>query len=375
MADKLMIPGPVSVDDDVLFQMGQQIRPHYGAQWTADYNETRLLLKRLFKTEGDVHILTGSGSSAIDAGIGSLTLTGETAVIGSNGYFGERLEEICEGYGLKVVRVSAELGKPLDPESFREAFSVEPRPALVAVVYLETATAVVNPVQQIAAVANEYGVPVLVDAVSGLGGLPFSMDEWGIDICASASQKCLGAPPGLGPIAISTRATEIMASKPGRGHGWYLNLRTWQRFATEWGKWHPHPVTMATSTIYALRVGLKMLHEEGIDNRIARYTRLAMRLRNGVRKLGMEPVTPDEQLAPVLTAIYTPEGVKSGEVLAFLRKEHGLMISGGLGADMKDTVIRVGHMGPSVSEADIDEVLGALEAFVELKGISLAAAP
>ena len=374
MTLKLMIPGPVSVEEDVLFQMGQPVRPHYGTEWTAEYNETRELLKQVFKTDGDVHILSGSGSAAIDAAIGSLTTTGETVVVGSNGYFGDRLEEVCTGYGLQVSRVDAPLGEQLDPESFREALSAEPRPALVAVVYLETATAVVNPIREIAAMANEYGVPVMVDAVSALGGVHLPMDEWGIDICASASQKCLGAPPGLGPIAISPRAWKIMESKPDRAHGWYLNLETWRRFADEWGKWHPHPVTVATNNIYALRAGLRTLLEEGLDRRIERYTGMAMSLRNGVRELGMEPLTPDDQLAPVLTAIFAPEGVKIGELLAYLREEHHIMISGGLGDTLKDRVFRVGHMGPTVTPDDIYEVLGALRAFLEVKGIPLAAA-
>lgn len=374
MALKLMIPGPVSVEDDVLFQMGQPVRPHYGAEWTADYNETRDLLKQVFKTEGDVHILSGSGSAAIDAAIGSLTTTGETAVVGTNGYFGDRLEEICSGYGMEVSRITAPLGEQLDPESFREAFSADPRPALVTLVSLETATAVVNPVQEIAAIANEYGVPVVVDAVSGLGGVPLSMDEWGIDIVASASQKCLGAPPGLGPIAISPRAWKIMESKPDRAHGWYLNLETWRRFADDWGQWHPHPVTVATNNIYALRTGLRTLLEEGVDRRIERYTEMAMSLRNGVRALGMEPLTPDDQLAPVLTAVFAPEGVKISELLGYLREEHDIMISGGLGEALKDRVFRVGHMGPTITADDIDDVLGALRAFLEVKGIPLAAA-
>ena len=374
MALKLMIPGPVSVEDDVLFQMGQPVRPHYGVEWTADYNETRDLLKQVFKTEGDVHILSGSGSAAIDSAIGSLTTTGERVVVGTNGYFGDRLEDICLNYGLEVMRITAPLGEQLDPESFREALSAEPRPALVTVVSLETATAVVNPVQEIAALAREYEVPVVVDAVSGLGGVPLSMDEWGIDIVASASQKCLGAPPGLGPIAISPRAWKIMESKPDRAHGWYLNLETWRRFADEWGQWHPHPVSVATNNIYALRTGLRTLLEEGVDRRIERYTEMAMSLRNGVRALGMEPLTPDDQLAPVLTAIFAPEGVKIGELLGYLREEHSIMISGGLGEALKDRVFRVGHMGPTITAADIDDVLGALRAFLEVKGIPLAAA-
>ncbi len=373
MAPNLMIPGPVSVDDDVLHEMAQQVRPHYGADWTAVYNETRELLKQVFRTEGEVHILVGSGSAGLDAAIGSLTVAGETAIVGTNGYFGERLIEICEAYGLNVLPVRAPLGEPLDPATLGEVLSAHPEAALVALVYLETATAVLNPLREIAGVARERGIPVVVDAVSALGGVPLAMDDWGIDICVSATQKCLGAPPGLGPIAISARAWEIMDAKPARNHGWYLNLQTWRKFAIEWGAWHPHPITMATNNVMALRASLKTLLADGVENRIERYTRLAMRLREGVRRLGLQPFTPDERLAPVLTAVFAPDGVRSGEIVKYLRDEHDVRISGGLGDGLTDRTFRVGHMGPRVSEQDIDLVLFGLEAFLQRRGILQAA--
>jgi aspartate aminotransferase-like enzyme len=132
-------------------------------------------------------------------------------------------------------------------------------------------------------------------------------------------------------------------------------------------------VTVATNNIFALRAGLRTLLEEGLDRRIKRYTGMAMSLRNGVRALGMEPLTPDDRLAPVLTAVFAPEGVKIGELIAYLREEHNIMISSGLGETLKDRVFRVGHMGPTVTDDDIDDVLGALRAFIEVKGIPLAA--
>jgi alanine-glyoxylate transaminase/serine-glyoxylate transaminase/serine-pyruvate transaminase len=353
--------------------MSQPIRPHYGADWTAVYNETRALLKRVFRTDSEVHILVGSGSAGLDAGIGSLTLPGEKAIVGTNGYFGERLIEICESYGLQVIPVRAKLGEPLDPGMFDAALQMHPGAALVTLVHLETATAVLNPLREIAALAKQHAVPIVVDAVSSLAGAALEMDDWGIDICVSATQKGLGAPPGLGPIAISARAWEIMDSKPSRNHGWYLNLQTWRKFATEWGGWHPHPITMPTNNVMALRASLNKLLAEGIDNRIKRYTRLALRLRNGVRRLGLQPLTPDERLAPVLTAVYGPEGVRSSEIVKFLHERHDLRISGGLGEGLAERVFRVGHMGPRVTEHDIDLVLAGLEGFLQQRGILQAA--
>jgi alanine-glyoxylate transaminase/serine-glyoxylate transaminase/serine-pyruvate transaminase len=368
MANKMMIPGPVTVEENVLREMGSPVQPHYGPEWLEIYKETIDLLKLVFKTQADVHILVGSGSAGLDAAIGSLTMSGEKVIVGSNGFFGDRLCEICREYGLNVVTVDSPLGKPLEPAAFEKALNHHPDAAAVALVHLETATAIVNPIEEIALEANKKQVPIIVDAVSSLGGVPLEFDEWKIDICVSASQKCLGAPPGLTLLAISQRAWEVMDTKPQRNHGWYLNLQTWRRYAENWADWHPYPITMATNNILALRAGLRSLLEDGIEKRIEHYTRLALRLREGVRKLGLEPFTPDDRLAPVVTAIYGPTDVPTGEIVHYLLDEHDIKISGGLGENLTDRVFRVGHMGAMVNEADIDSVLAGLDQFLSTSG-------
>ena len=155
-----------------------------------------------------------------------------------------------------------------------------------------------------------------------------------------------------------------MRAKPERGHGWYLNLQIWSRYADEWADWHPFPITMATNTVLALRVALERLLADGIDARVRRYTALAMRLREGARRLGLRPFTPDDRLAPVLTAIHAPDGIPSGEIVRYLYKTRDIRIAGGLGKGIKDRLFRVGHMGPMVGEADIDAVLDGLAAFL-----------
>lgn len=359
-----MIPGPVSVEDEVLHEMGSPVQAHYGPEWTAIYNETVGLLKQVFKTQGDVHILVGSGSAGVDAAIGSMTLPGDAIVVGSNGFFGDRLAEICQEYSLNLHEVRSPRGEPLNPADFADALRRYPEAAAVSVVHLETSTAVVNPVDEIAAVARAHSVPVIVDVISSLGGVPLETDAWGIDVCIGASQKCLGAPPGLAPIAVSPRAWEVMQSKPRRGHGWYLNLQTWRRFAEMWAGWHPFPVTMPTNNVLALRAGLRSLLAEGVQPRIQRYRGLALRLRHGLRRMRLEPFTPDERLAPVLTAVWGPEGIPTGKIVQYLLDSHGIKIAGGLGEGLSDRVFRVGHMGAKVCEADIDAVLEALGDFL-----------
>jgi alanine-glyoxylate transaminase/serine-glyoxylate transaminase/serine-pyruvate transaminase len=364
-----MIPGPVAVEENVLREMGSPVRAHYGAEWLAIYKETIDLLKQVYKTRSDVHILVGSGSAGLDAAIGSLTASGEKVIVGVNGFFGERLCEICREYGLNIVPVDSPLGQPLDPAAFAKAFDHHPDVAAVTLVHLETATTIVNPVAEVALEANKRQVPIIVDAVSSLGGVPLEFDEWKIDICVSASQKCLGAPPGLASIAISQRAWEVMDAKPQRNHGWYLNLQTWHRYAEDWAGWHPYPVTLATNNILALRAGLRSLLADGVEKRIESYTKLALRLRAGVRKLGLQPFTPDDQLAPVVTAIYGPTGVPTGEIVDYFLDEHDIKISGGLGEGLKDRIFRVGHMGKMINEADIDAVLDGLAQFLISRGL------
>jgi len=364
MSIKLMIPGPVSVSEGVLHEMGAPVRAHYGAEWTAIYNETASLLKRVFRTAGDVHILVGSGTAGVDAAIGSMTLPGEKIIIGTNGFFGERMCHVARAYGLEIVDVETPLDRPLDPALFAKAIDQHPDAGAVAIVHLETSTTIVNPVREICNEARERNIPVIVDAVSSLAGMPLDMDDWGIDICVSASQKCLGAPPGLAPVAVSKNAWEVMKSKPNRGHGFYLNLETWRQYADEWGEWHPFPVTMATNNVLALRAGIRELLNAGIEATIERYISLALRFREGVRQLGMEPYTSDDQLCPIVTAVYGPAGVPTSEIVQFLLDKHRIKIAGGLGAGLKDRVFRVGHMGAKIAEEDIDDVLNALSDFM-----------
>lgn len=360
--DKLLIPGPVEVANDVLGAMSHQVRPHYGREWTAFYKETQGILKKVFNTYGDVFIMPGSGTVAIDACIGSSLSTGEKIIVGTNGFFGKRLISIAEGNGLHVVKVEAEWGKPLDITAVEKAFSENPDAKALAVVHLETSTTVQNPIEKLGEVSRRHSAIFIVDAVSSLGGVPFAMDDWGIDLCASASQKCLGAPPGLAPCAVGRRGWEAIDRSPQKAHGWYADLKNWRKYQNEWGDWHPTPVTMPTNNVYALRSALDELVKEGISTRLERYQKLALRLRAGLRKTGFPPFTPDEQLSPVLTAGMVPDGVSSLEVVHYLKQAYGIMISSGLDF-LKEKIFRIGHMSPLTTDADIDMVIEALSGF------------
>jgi alanine-glyoxylate transaminase/serine-glyoxylate transaminase/serine-pyruvate transaminase len=358
----LMIPGPIQPEPDVMLSMGGPVRAHYGPEWTELYNQTTGILKQVFNTDGDVFLMVGSGSCGLDGCLGSAFSSGEKVIVGLNGFFGERLTDIARSYGLDTVLVEAEWGKPLQVADIETAIQANPDAVGVCVVHLETSTTIINPVEEIGKVVRKHGLCYLVDAVSSLGGMPMQMDAWNVDLCATASQKCLGAPPGLAPVAVGQRGWEFIDRNSTTHHGWYTDLRTWRKYMVEWGDWHPFPITMATSNVLALKTSLDNLLHEGVEFRMERYKRLALRLRKGLREIGMPPFTPDEMMAPVLTAAYGPQGVPTGEIVTYLVEKHHIKIAGGLGA-LKNKIIRVGHMAPTVSEKDIDRVLDALSQF------------
>lgn len=359
---KLLIPGPVEVSPEVLAAMGSQVQPHYGADWTKYYNDTLAILKTIFGTQGDVYLMVGSGTCAIDACIGSAFASGEKILVGVNGFFGDRLKSIAEGYGLDVVPVVGEWGKPLRAEDFQAAFDAHPDAKGAAVVHLETSTTILNPIETIGPIVRAHEGTFFVDAVSSLGGVAMHMEDWCIDLCASATQKCLGAPPGLAPAAVSRRAWSAIDKNPSKGHGWYGDLRVWRQYATDWGDWHPSPVTMATSNVVALRTALEQLMAEGIAQRLERYRQLALQLRSGLIEIGMMPYTPEALMNPVLTAAYGPKGVSTAKIVSYLAEKYHIKISGGLGA-LKEIIFRIGHMSPVTTAADIELVLEGLRTF------------
>ena len=363
---KLMIPGPIELENEVLDQMGAPVQAHYGAEWVQVHNETIGLLQRVFGTTGKVFMMPGSGSLALDAAVHSTFAPGERVAVGMNGFFGTRLQEVLTANGIVTVPVQAAPGESLDPQAFAEVLANDPSISGVAVVHLETSTAVLNPVRAIAEVAQAHNCLFMADAVSSLAGTALNMDDWGIDLCVSASQKGLGGSAGLGIVAVGPRAWTRIEQNAAHARSWYLDLRRWQWYVENWADWHPFPITMPTAIVLGLRCALRSLFNDGLDARLARYEALARHLRDGLAGLDMALFVPEERMAPVLTAVYCPPGVTSGELIRYLEQEHHIKITAGFG-EFKERVIRIGHMGGAITEQDIDCLLAALRAYLQDK--------
>ncbi|MGQ9626117.1 MAG: pyridoxal-phosphate-dependent aminotransferase family protein [Anaerolineae bacterium] len=368
---KLMIPGPVDVEEEVLMAMASPSMPHYGPDWMEIYTETIESLKKVFQTENDLFLMVAPGSGALDAALGSLLGTGEKVLIPVNGFFGRRLASIAQSYGLEVVSQEFPAGQPIQPEAVRDRLDAEEDIQAIAIVHHETSTGVLNPLQKVAAIAGEMEVPIVVDAVSSLGGVPLPVDEWGIDICVTVGNKCLETPPGLSAISISQRAWEIIESKGSRNHGWYLNLQTWRKYAEDWATWHPYPTTLATNNILALRVSLRRILAEGLENRFSRHLQAARWVREGLRNLGFEMMVEDAFASPLTTAVKARPEVSPSELAGYLRSEHGIMISGGL-EELAGKIFRVGHMGKAANRDYVLSFLFGVEDFLRYKGEKVA---
>jgi alanine-glyoxylate transaminase/serine-glyoxylate transaminase/serine-pyruvate transaminase len=360
---RLMIPGPVDVEDDVLAAMAEPTLPHYGKRWLAIYGETVEQLQTVFGTRNDLLIMSGPGTVGLEAAMGSLLYTGDKVLIPHNGFFGRRMGVVAQSLGLDVHTVEAPLGRPLDAQAIGRALEAERDIEALVIVHLETSTGVLNPVREIAAVAGERQVPVIVDAVSSLGGVPLPVDEWGIDVCVTVANKCLGCPPGLALVSVSRRAWEQMASKPQRAHGWYLNLEVWKQYAVDW-PWHPYPTTLPTNNIVALRASLRHILDVGLEAYYRHFARAADTVRSGLERLGFRIFAAEGSVSPLVTAVYALPGMDVSDLQHYLMRERQIMIAGGLN-ELAGKIFRVGHIGKAASDEYVQAFLGGVEAYLQ----------
>lgn len=359
---RLMIPGPVDVEDDVLAAMAEPTLPHYGKVFLDIYQEVVDGLKQVFGTQHDLLLMSGPGTVGLEGAMGSLLRPGDKVMVPHNGFFGRRMAVIARMLGLEVHEVEGPLGGPLDPDAIRRAFAAEPGVEALVVVHLETSTGALNPLAEIAAVANEQGVPIIVDAVSSLGGVPLPVDEWGIDVCVTVANKCLACPPGLALVSVGPRAWQQMARKPERAHGWYLNLEVWRQYAQDW-PWHPYPVTLPTNNIVALRAALRRILAGGLPAHYARHARAAAAVRAGLRAAGLTIFCDECCASPLITAVHALPGMDVSDFQHYLIKEHRVMISGGLD-ELAGKIFRVGHIGKAASEAYVQAFLDGVAGYM-----------
>lgn len=354
----LLGAGPSPVPPEVLGAMSLPILGHLDPAFLALMDETKGMLRQVFATKNRMTLpVSGTGSAGMEAAIVNLVEPGDRVVVGACGYFGGRIAEMVRRRQADLVLVEAAWGEPVDPARIEAALAEKPAKA-VALVHAETSTGVLQPLEPIAEAARRHGALLITDTVTSLGGVPVEVDALGIDAAFSGSQKCLGAPPGLAPITFSERAMDVIRSRRSPVSSWYLDLTLLDRY---WGGGerayhHTAPISM----VYALREGLRLVLEEGLETRFRRHLEAHRALVAGVEAMGLSMVVPRAHRLPMLNAIRVPDGVDEKAIRRRLLEEDGIEIGAGLGP-FAGKVWRIGLMGHGARVENVDRVLGALK--------------
>ena len=350
----LRIPGPIPVDDEILEAMGTPMINHRGPEFKKLLYQTTDRLKKVFSTDEDVFIITGSGTAAMEAAIVNTLSPGDVAINATVGVFGNRFGLIGERYGVKVIPLEFKFGTAVDIGKLRQCLEAHPEAKAVMVTHNETSTGVANDIKSIASVIKkEYGKLVLVDGISSVCSLPLETDAWGLDVVATASQKGWMLPPGLAFISFSQKAWQ--AHSESTMPRFYLDMAEYKRY---YDIGQP-PFTPSVSCMFALAIALKRIEKEGMGSVFERHSTIGQYTRDGIKKLGLQIFPESESIASnTCTAIQVPSNVDGSELVRKMRVEHNIVLAGGQ-ASLSGKIFRIGHMGIT-PEKDIQETLDAL---------------
>jgi len=348
----LMIPGPTMVPNTVLTSMANPIIGHRTKDYGELLEDTIEKMKKVFMTENDVYLITGSGTSAMDMAISNTVDKGDKVLTITNGNFGERFYKIADVYGAEVIKLENEWGDNAKPEQVKEILEENPDIKVVTVVHNETSTGVKNPIEEIGNIVKDYDALYVVDTVSSLGGDYVDVDKFNIDICVTGSQKCIAAPPGMAAISVSEKAWDVINATETKS--FYLDIKAYKkRYDTK----KETPYTPSVSLTYAMNEALEIVLDEGLENRFKRHEKLAKATIAGLEAMGIELFAKEWARSVTVTSAKYPEGIKDSEFRGLLANKYGILVAGGQG-QASGKIFRVGHMG----EAREYHVLGTLAA-------------
>lgn len=354
----LMIAGPGELHDEDLAALGHQVIAHYGDVWVDLHSQVLRDLGTLLGAKDIPYLIPGTGTTCLDAALFNLFEPGQRVVVPNTGFFGTRLMELARQHHLEVTEIDVEVGAPIDVEAV--ASRLEDADGVLTV-HVDTATGVRHPIEDIARIAREAGAIYMVDGIASVGGELLNIDAMGIDCVVTSTQKGLEAPPGLGIIGLSERGRGRVEARSTRPESWYLDLKVWDWYRTEWGSWHPHPVTMPTNLILALASSTRRIMEMGLEAWVARRADLAKRCREGLRGLGLEPVPHAGAEANLVVAQWVDD---PATVQRYLLENEGIMVSGGLTPTL-GKAIRIGLMGATATEEMVDRVVAGVGAALQ----------
>ena len=365
----LMGPGPSNVNPRVHQAMNASLLGYADPGFHKVMDDVQEMLRLVFQTANNLTFpISGTGSAGIETAMVNVLEPGDVIVVAENGHFGDRMAQIASRCGATVARVQTEWGRPVDPQAIKAELEKHARVKAVGVVHAETSAGVLSPIADIADIVHAHDALLIVDAVTSLGGIKVAIDERGIDVCYSATQKCLGCPPGLAPITVSPRGEAVLAGRKTPAQSWYLDLGLISGY---WSQTRTYHHTPPTTMIYGLREGLRVILEEGLEARFQRHARSAAALRAGLEGLGLELFAQENARLDTLTSVRIPEGITDANVRGKLLREYNIEIGGGLGP-VAGKVWRIGLMGENATASAVLTLLSALEEVLPQEGYEVA---
>ena len=350
----LMTPGPTPVPPTVLQAQGSPLVYHRGPGYGRLLREVTAGLKAMLDTEADVLLFTSSGTGGLESAVANLFSPGDRVVVPVAGYFGDRFARIAEVFGLDVRRLEDEWGSAARADALAEALDEAPTRGVLAQ-HSETSTGVIHDIEALGKVTKDAGALFVVDVISSLGAVPYRGDAWGVDVAVGGSQKALGATPGIAFVSVSD--TAWAATRRAKNPRFYFD---WAAYKRSYDLPDPEsPWTPAISLMLGLREALRLFQEEGQEAVLERHRILSQATKEGIRALGLDLDGAHPERAWAVTAVRAPEGVDGNELVARVRRDHGIVLAPGQGP-LKGKVFRIGHLG-HYDRFDIIRCLAALE--------------
>ncbi len=353
----LLGPGPSNAHPRVLQALSTPQVGHLDPTFIALMNEVQELLRYAWQTDNQLTIpVSGTGSAAMEASLANTVEPQDVVLVGVNGDFGARLVDMAGRYGGDVRQIAKPWGEVFDLDELRAGLE-EHRPAILALVHAETSTGARQPLEEAGQLCREFDCLLLVDSVTSLGGVSLFLDQWGVDMAYSGSQKCLSCPPGIAPLTLGPRAVEKLERRKSQVANWYLDMSMLGKY---WGSERTYHHTAPINMNYALREALRIVAEEGLEARWARHQANAELFWEGLADIGLECHVAPEHRLPSLTTVLVPEGVDAKAVGAQLLDGYNIEIAGGLG-ELAGRVWRVGLMGFNSRPENVQLLLSALQ--------------
>ncbi len=363
----LLGPGPCDAHPRVLTVMATPLLGHLDPQFLDVMNDTQAMLREVYETKNHLTFpVSATGMAGMETCFVNLLEPGDKAVLCVNGFFGTRMVDVAGRCGAELTILNQQWGDVFDLDTIRDTLK-KVRPKVLGIVHAETSTGALQPMEQLGKLCHEFDTLVVADCVTSLGCIPVKLDAWEIDAAYSCSQKGLSCPPGLSPISFSDRAVAALKARKSKVQSWYLDLSSIQSY---WGNERAYHHTAPITMVYALREGLRLALEEGLEARFARHLRNHRALQAGLTALGLKYLAPEGKRLPQLNAVRIPDGVDDAAARKRVLTEFGIEIGGGLG-DFKGKAWRIGLMGYNSRPNCVFQVLAALEQILRGAGVKV----